>query len=156
MAQIVGDGQFVCEGRRLARAFSNYHTPVFYYSYDYVIDDVFPDRAIHGLEGNILFGNAYALPQFPNHPLNAADLALHAQMAGYWARFAATGTPNVDDETIVHWQTFRDPQGNGRGASRYIVLDEKIRTDKRLQEAACDFWEPYFLRSMLGKVPASQ
>ena len=154
MAQVVGDGQFVCEGRRLASALSDFHTPVYYYSYDYVIDDVFPDRAIHGLEGNILFGNNYAQPQFPNHPLNAADRALHAQMAGYWARFAATGNPNTDDDSAVHWQSFKAPQGEGRGAPRHIVFDAKIRTDKRLRETACDFWESRFFKSMVGKVPA--
>jgi para-nitrobenzyl esterase len=157
MAQVVGDGQFVCEGRRLARVLADFHTPVYFYSYDYVIDDVFPDRANHGLEGNILFGNNYALPQFPNHVLDAADLVLHGQMAGYWARFAANGHPNIDDETVVHWQSFRDPQGEpGRGAGRYLQFDTNIRTDKRLRESACDFWEPYFLKSMLGKVPAWQ
>jgi carboxylesterase type B len=117
---------------------------------------MFPDRVIHGLESNILFGNAYVPNQFPNHPLNAIDLALHAKMAGYWTRFAATGNPNVDDGTEVHWQKFADPSGAGRGANRYIVLNTTIRTDKRLREQACDFWEPYFLRSMLGKVPAWQ
>jgi hypothetical protein len=36
------------------------------------------------------------------------------------------------------------------------VLDRVIRSDKRLRESACDFWEPYFLRTMLGGVPAWQ
>jgi carboxylesterase type B len=121
-----------------------------------VIDDVAPGRVIHGTEGNILFGNNYTPNQFPNHALNTTDLALHAQMAGYWSRFAATGNPNVDDDTIVHWQMFRDPSGQGRGANRHIVLDSVIRTDKRLRESACDFWEPYFFRTMLGTVPAWQ
>ena len=156
LAQVVGDGQFVCEGRRVARALSALNTPVYFYSFDYVIDDVAPGRVIHGTEGNILFGNNYVPNQFPNHPLNAADLALHAQMAGYWSRFAAIGNPNIDDDSVVHWQMFREPTGLGRGANRYIVLDSVIRTDKRLREAACDFWEPYFFRTMLGKVPAWQ
>jgi len=156
MAQVVGDGQFVCEGQRLARSFSDTHTPVYFYSYDYIIDDVFPDRAIHGLEGNILFGNNYAPQLFPNHTLNATDLALHAQMAGYWARFAATGDPNTNDNGVVDWPVFKTPHGQGRGAPRYIVFDERIRTDKRLRESACDFWEPYFFKSMMGKVPAWQ
>jgi para-nitrobenzyl esterase len=82
MARIVGDGQFVCEGRRFARFLSDARVPVFFYSYEYVIDEVFPDRVIHGVESNILFGNAYVPQQFPNHVLNARDLALHAQMAG--------------------------------------------------------------------------
>ena len=156
MAQVVGDGQFVCEGRRLARFLSDVHVPVYFFSYDYIIDEVFPERVIHGVESNILFGNNYTPAQFPNHELNAADLALHAKMAGYWTRFAATGNPNIDDDTVVHWQSFKDPLGSGRGSNRYIALDTVIRTDKRLREDACDFWEPYFLRSMFGKVPAGQ
>jgi para-nitrobenzyl esterase len=156
MAQVVGDGQFVCEGRRLARALTNVHSSVYVYSYDYVIDDVFSGRAIHGLESNILFGNNYVPNQYPNHVLTATDLALHAQMAGYWTRFAGTGHPNVDDDTVVHWQEFRDPPGLGRGAYRHLVLDSTIRSDKRLREAACDFWEPYFFRPMLATVPAWQ
>jgi para-nitrobenzyl esterase len=156
LARIVGDGQFMCECSRLARFFSAVHVPAYLFSYEYEIDDLAQDRVIHGVEANILFGNNYAPPQFANHPLNAFDNALHAQMAGYWSRFAATGNPNVDDDSVVHWQTLHAPQGNGRGALRYLVLDQKIRSDKRLREDACDFWEPYFLRTMLGKLPAWQ
>ena len=156
LVQVVGDGQFVCEGRRLARFFSAQRLPAYLYSYEYEIDDLAVDRVIHGVEANILFGNAYVPAQFPSHPLTTEDLALHTQMAGYWARFAATGNPNIEDDTVVHWQTFREPAGAGRGASRHIVLDRVIRTDKRLRESSCDFWEPYFLRTMLGGVPAWQ
>jgi carboxylesterase type B len=129
---------------------------VYFFSYEYVIDDVFPDRVIHGLESNILFGNNYVPQQFLNHVLTSTDLALHAKMAGYWTRFAATGTPNVDDDTVFHWPAFKDPVGLGRGSNQFIVLDNVIRKDKRPREDACDFWEPYFLRSMVGKVPAGQ
>ena len=31
-----------------------------------------------------------------------------------------------------------------------------IREDKRWREAHCDFWEPFFLGSVAGSVPASQ
>jgi len=156
LAQVVGDGHFVCEGRRLARFLSESQVPVYFFSYDYVIDDVFAERVIHGLESNILFGNNYVPQQFPNHVLNPADLALHAQMAGYWTCFMATGNPNIDDDTIVHWPAFKDPLGLGRGSNQYLVLDSVIRKDKRPREDACDFWEPYFLRSMMGRAPAGQ
>ena len=156
MAQVVTDGQFVCEGRRLARSLADRHTPVFFYSYEYVIDVLSPVKVIHGVESNILFGNAYVPNQFPTHALDASDLALHAQMAGYWSRFAATGNPNIDDDTVAHWQDFRDPLGAGRGANRYLTIGSAIRSSKRLRESACDFWEPYFLKSMLGRTPAGQ
>jgi para-nitrobenzyl esterase len=156
LARIVGDGQFLCECRRFARLLSSVRVPAYLYSYEYVIDDLAPDRVIHGVEGNILFRNNYVPPQFASHPLTPSDLALHAQMAGYWARFAATGNPNVDDDSAVHWHTFRHPTGKGRGADRHLVLDSTIQSDTRLREAACDFWEPFFLGSMLTGRPAWQ
>ena len=92
------------------------------------------------------------LPSFPTHVLNASDLA----PARAHGRFAATGNPNTDDDTIVHWPAFKDPLGLGRGSNQYLVLDRVIRKAKRPQEDACDFWERYFLRSMLGKAPAGE
>ena len=74
MAEVVGDGQFVCEARRLARSIAETRTPTFVYSYEHEIDDVFPDRVIHGVESNIIFGNDYVAPQFPSHILDATDL----------------------------------------------------------------------------------
>jgi para-nitrobenzyl esterase len=156
MAQVIGDGQFVCGGRRLARTLSDRRVPVYFFSYDYVIEDVFPDRVTHGVESNILFGNNYVPNQFPNHMLDADDLALHAAMAGYWTRFAATGNPNANVATAPHWPEFTDNLGQGRASNKYIVFNREVGAGKRLQESACDFWEPYFLRTMLGKLPAWQ
>ena len=65
-------------------------------------------------------------------------------------------TEDTDDDTIVHWSAFKDPLGLGRGSNQYLVLDSVIRKAKRPREDACDFWEPYFLRSMLSKAPAGQ
>ena len=156
MARVVGDVQFACEARRLARALERSRTPVFLYSYEYEIDDLSLDHVIHGVETNILFNNPYALPQFASHPLDASDVALHAQMAGYWVRFAWTGNPNTDDESVVRWPAFKHPTGNGRGADKYLILDSVIREGMRPREAACDFLEPFFFRSVLVGVPAFQ
>jgi para-nitrobenzyl esterase len=156
MARVVGDAQFTCEARRLARSIEQSGTPVFLYSYEYEIDSLSLNHVIHGVESNIVFGNNYAPPQFPNRPLDEADLALHAQMAGYWTRFAWTGNPNVDDDRVVHWPAFKHPTGIGRGADKYIVFDSVVREGLRPGEAACDFFAPFFFRSMLGGIPASQ
>lgn len=153
LARLVTDGQFVCEAKRLARLIDDTRTPAYLYSYDYVIDDLAPGRAIHGVESNILFGNDYVPNLFPNHPLEAEDLALHSAMAGYWSRFIATGNPSVDDDAVVHWQRFRAPEG--RGADRYLVLDRVIRSDERLREVPCGFWDGLSLRSLLGTLPAA-
>ena len=156
MARVVGDVQFTCEARRLARSIERTRTPVFLYSYEYEIDDLSVDHVIHGVETNILFNNPYQPPQFANHPLDASDVALHAQMAGYWVRFASTGNPNTDDETVVRWPAFKHPTGNGRGADKYLILDSVVREGMRPREAACDFFEPFFFRAVLVSAPASQ
>jgi carboxylesterase type B len=108
----------------------------------------------HGLESNVLFNNNYAPPLFPSHVLNAEDLALHAAMAGYWARFAATANPNRGAESAFSWPPFKRPGGSGRGNDKYIVLAAPISEQARPREAYCDFFEPLFLRSVLGGVPA--
>lgn len=154
MSRLVTDAQFVCENRRLARYLSDAHVPAYLFSYDYVIPDLSADRVVHGVESNIVFGNNYIPPQFANHALTPADTALHNAMAGYWTRFAATGDPNIDDDTVVHWTMFRSPLGDGRGADRLLIFDATIRADKRLQEEHCDFWERFFLRTILGSIPS--
>jgi para-nitrobenzyl esterase len=155
MARVVGDAQFVCEARRGARAIERTRTPTYLYSYEYEIVDLSLDRVLHGVESNILFGNDYLPPLFPRHPLTAADELLHAAMSGYWTRFAATGNPNSDDDEVVHWPAFKHPTGPGRGSDKYLVLDSVIREAQRLREAQCDFFEPLFLRSILGGLPAA-
>ena len=155
MARLVGDVQFVCEARRVARAIDRTGTPVYVYSYEYIIDQLSPDFVLHGVEGNILFGNNYSPPIFPGHTLDAADQALHSKMAGYWTGFAASGNPNRGDEAAFSWPRFNRPNGLGRGTDKYIVLDSVIGEGTRLREAQCDFFEPFFFRSVLGGVPAA-
>jgi para-nitrobenzyl esterase len=156
LARVAGDAQFVCEARRLARAVSETGARTFLYSFEHEVDDVFPDRVIHGTESNIVFGNNYVPNQFPNHPLDANDLVLHAIMAGYWTRFAATGNPNVDDDSVFHWPLFKDPRGSGRGSNKFVVFGPPVDDGKRPREAQCEFWEPMFLRTLFGQVPASE
>jgi para-nitrobenzyl esterase len=155
MARVVADAQFVCEGRRLARLIERTKTPTFVYSYEYEIDGLSLDHVIHGVESNILFGNPYVPPQFTSHVLDTADLALHHAMAGYWTRFATTGSPNIDDPAVVHWPAFTHPVGQGRGSDKYLVLDAVIREGLRLREGACDRLEPDSFRSILAGVPAA-
>jgi para-nitrobenzyl esterase len=155
MAQVTGDVQFVCEARRLARAIERTGTPTYLYSYEHEIDTLSPDHVIHGVESNILFGNDYRPAVFPNYVLNVEDRALHAQMAGYWTRFAATGNPNRGDDSAYPWPPFKRPDGNGRGNDKYIVLAPVIGEAARTREARCDFFEPLFLRSVLSGLPAA-
>ncbi len=155
LARLVGDAEYVCEANRLARLVERTKTPVFLYSFEYEVDPVVLDRVVHGLEVNFVFGNNYGPPLFAAYALAPAELALFRTIAGYWTRFAKTGDPNTDDPTVVHWPAFKHPSGAGRGADKYLILDGNIREEKRQREAECAFWDPFFLRSITGAVPAS-
>jgi para-nitrobenzyl esterase len=154
MARVVGDGQFVCEARRLARLIEQQGVPVYLFSYEHEIPALAGNHVVHGLESNIIFGNNYVPPLFQNYTLTAAELTLHAAMSGYWTRLAATGNPNTDDESVVRWPAFKHPTGEGRGADKYLVFAPMIHEALRPRERECDFFAPLFLRSMLAALPA--
>jgi para-nitrobenzyl esterase len=154
LARIVGDVEYVCEARRLARLVERTKTPVFLYSFDYEVDPVVLDRVVHGLDVNFVFGNNFGPPLFASYALNPAERALSQTIAGYWSRFAGTGNPNTDDPAVVRWPAFTRPSGTGRGVDKHLVFDVPIHEGQRLREAQCDFWEPYFFRSASGSVPA--
>jgi para-nitrobenzyl esterase len=154
MARVVGDVQFVCEARRLARLVERAKAPTFVYSYEYEIDSLSADHVIHGVESNIVFGNNYVPPQFVAHVLDAPDTILHEAMAGYWSRFAMSGNPNTDDPAIVHWPAFKHPVGTGRGSDKHLVFGEVIAEGMRLREAPCDVLDSFFFRSLVAGVPA--
>ena len=154
LAAIAGDAEYVCEARRTARAIERTKTPVYLYSFEHEVDPVVLDRVVHGMDVNFVFGNSFGPPLFPNYTLGPVDLALWRDMSGYWTRFAKTGNPNTDDDAVVHWPAFKRPTGPGRGVDKLLVLASPISEGQRVREAACDFWEPYFLRSITGAVPA--
>jgi para-nitrobenzyl esterase len=164
LARVVGDGQFVCEARRLGDLIADgglrgrgpheehgvgkrVKSPVYLYSYEYVIDDLSLGHVPHGVEGNIIFGNNYSGAPFNvNHALTVADLTLHTEMAGYWARFAATGDPNGGN--ALEWPEYRKNHEN------HIVFDLALSSGADLRQEACEFWSPFFLHSMVLGVPA--
>ena len=47
--------------------------------------------------------------------------------------------------TASSWPAFKRTR-----TDRYIVLDVPLREGKRLREEQCDFWEPFFLRSIVA------
>jgi para-nitrobenzyl esterase len=154
LARLIGDVEYVCEARRVARAIERTKTRVYRYSFDYEVPPVAQNHVIHGLESNLVFGNNFGAPS--NYPLGPQDVVLFRAIAGYWTRFASTGNPNVEDGTVTHWPTMTMPAGNGRGSDKYFVLDATPTAGLRLHERECDFWEPFHFRSTTGVVPASQ
>ena len=177
LVKLAGDVEYVCEARRLARLIARTRTPVFLYSFEYEVDPVALDRVAHGFDVNFVFGNNFGPPLFAPYVLSPTDMALSSAMSGYWTRFAGTGNPNIrherrrlagdgrhrdnvdDDEDDdvgdgVRWPAFKHPIKRGHVSDAHIVLDLPIRAEKHLGDRQCDFWEPYFLRSISGSVPA--
>jgi para-nitrobenzyl esterase len=155
LVRLVGDVEYACEARRVARLIEATNTPVYLYSFEQEVDPVILDRVAHGMDVNFLFGNNFGPPLFTPYTLGPADVLLSHAMGAYWTRFASNGSPNTDDGSAIEWPEFKHPTGNGRGADKYLVLDAEIREAKRPHEAACDFWQPYFFRSVTGAVPAA-
>jgi para-nitrobenzyl esterase len=155
LARVAGDVEHVCEARRVARLIERTKTPVFLYLFQYEVDPVLPDRVAHGFDVNFVFGNNFGPPLFAPYTLSQQDLALSRAMGGYWTRFAETGNPNADDPAVVQWPPFTRPLRQGRGVDKYLAFDTQIHENERLREQHCDFWEPYFFRSVTGSVPAA-
>jgi para-nitrobenzyl esterase len=156
LSQLTGDAEFTCEASRLARLVERTGTSVYLFSFEYEVDAIALDRVVHGLETNFVFGNTFGPPLIGSPlALTEQDKALARKIGGYWSRFAATGNPNSDDLSVVHWPAFKHPTGEGRGADKYLILADTIREEQRLREAACAFWSPYFFRSLTGPVPGA-
>jgi para-nitrobenzyl esterase len=154
LAQVAGDVEAVCEARRVARLVERTHTPVYLYSFERETDAVVPDHVIHGRDTNFVFGNNFDRP-LP-YVLNKADLALFGAMSGYWTRFAAEGNPNRDDAKVMAWPAFKHAVGDGSGADPHVALDWPMREGTEWRKKRCDFWDAFFLGSVVGSVPASQ
>lgn len=156
LARLTGDAEYVCDARRVARFVQQAGVPVYFYSFEYTVEDVAPGRAIHGLETNFLFGNNFGAPS--NHVLTAADLALFRTMSRYWRRFAETGSPKAGGargEVPSRWPLFTRDKFRGL-SDRHLVLDSTVGEGHHLREPQCNFWERHFFRSLLGAVPASR
>ena len=155
LVQLVGDAEYVCEARRMARLIERTRAPAFVYSFEYEVDAVVTDRVVHGLELNFVFGNNFGPPLFANYVLSPDDLTLSRSMSAYWTRFAASGDPNSDDPAVVHWPAFKHPAGHGNGSDKHLVFDTTVTQGLRLGGQRCDFWERFSFRSVTGSVPAS-
>jgi para-nitrobenzyl esterase len=150
LARLTGDVEYVCEARRIARVMHHDGAPVYLYSFEYSLAEIALGRAVHGLESNLLFGNNFAVT--PNlgitapRALNAADLLLFEVMSALWRYFMERGDPNPPGAP-VRWPLYR-PGDN------YFVLSDRLGAAMSLRDQQCNFWEPFFFRSVIGAVPA--
>lgn len=168
LSQLAGDFEAVCEARRVARLISRIGAPVYLYSFEREVPPVAGDQVIHGIDTNFVFGNNYGAPS--GYVLSPEDVALSDAIGDYWTRFAASGNPNGrkgpsepalsrprqpghdrdEDDGAVRWIANRGP-----AEGTYLALDVPIRLDGGLREEQCAYWDQFFLRSLVGSLPAS-
>ena len=93
------DSYMACSSWKLDNWLSAY-IPVYAYQFNdrnapmYMVPVSFPYGAAYTIELQFVFPGFHGGPAGAKHPLNAAETALAAQMAGYWTSFARTGDPN--------------------------------------------------------------
>jgi para-nitrobenzyl esterase len=129
----VGDAGFVCPTRKMARAFAKAGVPTFLYHFTYAPTGALLSNlgAFHSAEVKYVFGNPYQLaPQ----ALTDEELALSAELMGYWSRHADKGDPN--GEGAFAWPKY-DAQKD-----EAILLDMTLSTKAGIKKDLCDFWDP--------------
>lgn len=130
--KILGDS-FVCDARRLAGWAAAASAPTFYYHFTRAFAYLLPNLgAFHGAE----------LPYIFHTPLEFVTIkpdeeGFSAQLQGYWAGFARTGSPNGLSKAGdgVQWPAY------DRAGDRSIRLDLATTTESGLRKADCDFWD---------------
>ena len=131
LSAAIGDGYFVCDARRAARAFAKAGQSVYRYSFTRVPSAAPPALGIgsfHSAEIQFIFGG-----EFLGKALAPEEKPLESTMRGYWTRFARAGDPNGGGATAwPRYDASTDP---------YIRLDLQTSTGMALKKDLCDFWD---------------
>ncbi|MGQ0732132.1 MAG: carboxylesterase/lipase family protein [Acidobacteriota bacterium] len=156
LAQLTTDAEFACEARRVARVMHHDGAPVYAYAFEYIVGAVNRDRAFHGLDVTLVFGNNFGAPS--NHVLTPADLVVFDAMSTYWRRFMETGDPNPRGAP-VQWPPYRPDPAQGpvdlTRSDAYFTFGDRLGVNTYLRDQQCNFWESFFFRSVIGAVPAA-
>ena len=131
--RLTTDARFVCPSREIARAAdAGQSAAVYRYFFQYKAT---PLGAVHGLDVPYVFGTFSGIetPNGTTYTPTATDLAIQAQVQGYWTRFARTGDPAGTPAWPVYGST--DPA---------LVFDATTSTTAGIRTANCDFWQAFY------------
>jgi para-nitrobenzyl esterase len=129
LTDIVTDGIFACQARRVARIVSAQHVPVYLYQWTHALDDprVHALGATHGIDLFFLFGNVSL-----GFGLQQDELPLAAQVMDAWGAFARSGTPET---ATLRWPRYAVE------SDAHMTLDLPIHPGAQLLRETCDFWD---------------
>jgi para-nitrobenzyl esterase len=124
-AAVLGDGFFVCDARRTARALLLGGGQTWRYSFE-MMPSVLPVPGLgvhHAAELRFVFGSTYL-----GSDLSPAEVPVSQRIQSDWLSFARTGSPNLD------WIPYN-------GDDPYLRYDATTTPQSGLKIAACDFWD---------------
>ena len=127
LTDIVTEGIFACNARRVARLVAARGVPVYLYQWTHALDGPPKVHALgptHGVDLFFVFG-ATSLEIGPS----AAEQPLIELVQDLWGQFAHTGDPG---HGWPRYTKLRD---------EHFVLDLQPSTGAQLDQAACDFWD---------------
>jgi para-nitrobenzyl esterase len=130
VAEVFGDGAFVCSTRRMARAITKGGAAAYVYHFTHALMTPFgPELGVfHGSEIPFVFGNP-----FFTLTLSADEKPLSNAIMGYWGRMAAAGDPN--GAGAFAWPKY------DVASEQNIVLDLTPSVQKDLKKSACALWD---------------
>ncbi len=129
LTDLITDGAFACEARRVARVLTAQHVPVFAYEWTHPLDDPQAHHlgATHSVELWFVFGHGDMGVELSaaEHPL--ADIVMDA-----WGAFARRGDPKTP---ALPWPAY------DAGKDELVVLDTTPSVAAHVKADSCDRWD---------------
>lgn len=128
---VVTDGVFVCEARRIARAASGHGAPAYLYHFTRALEDPRVNKlgATHSVELFFMWNNH----DF-GYGIAPSELPLAHLMMDAWGRFAASGDPNGPE---LVWPRYT------RTGDEHLQLDMQPKAGAHLKKELCDLWDSW-------------
>lgn len=129
LSDVIGDGIFVCQARRIARAFAVAGVPAYLYHFTHALEDprVHALGATHSVDLFFLFGNRSL-----GYGLAASERPLSTTMMDAWGAFARAGDPATHETPWPRYTVERD---------QHLNLDVRSSIGAHLKSDVCDFWD---------------
>ena len=126
---VITEGVFSCNARRVARVLSQQNMPVFLYQMRHPLDHPKAHGlgATHSVELFFVWGNTDL-----GIGISEAERPLSRRFMQAWGRFAATGDPSGPELSWPRYTAERDP---------HLVFDMASSVGSGLANEACDFWD---------------